>query len=203
MKTVEETLGKYLRPNAVGFVRSLQQENTFDFRITNPRNSKHGDFKFDSRKLPRPVISVNGNLNPDFFLFTFLHEYAHLISFRIYGARVQAHGKEWKDCFRKLLMKSLEKELFPSPIAKAIRNSLDHLKSTTMGNIEIYHALLAYNGESDALILGDLDKGESFIFKGRRFLNEGKRRTRYLCKELSSGKQYLIHGASPVEKYEE
>ncbi len=146
------------------------------------------------------MISVNGNLNKYAFLFTFLHEYAHLLTVRNHGKQVQAHGKEWKECFRSLLRDSLEKNLFPEDISTAIVAELSKLKSTTMGNKQIFKALSRYDeGVDTKIYVEDLTPGTRFRLGERTFVIEKKRRSRYLCTEVKSGKQYLVQGVSPVE----
>lgn len=189
-----------MSPEAVDLFLEYQSSTTFDFRITKPRNSKHGDFKYELKGNKAPVISVNGNLNTHAFLFTFLHEYAHLITVRQHGKAVQAHGKEWKDSFRSLLKESLERKLFPDDVAQAIVSELCKLKSTTMGNKKIFKALSRYDeGREVRTYVEDLLPGTKFRLGERTFVIEKKRRSRYLCTEVKSGKQYLVQGVSPVE----
>ena len=80
--------------------------------ITRKRQSILGDYRHaHSEKNHR--ISVNGNLNKYAFLITLLHELAHLFTYEIFGHRVQAHGKEWKEEFGKILAKFLLHKIFP------------------------------------------------------------------------------------------
>jgi hypothetical protein len=46
----------------------------------------------------------------------------------------------------------------------------------------------------------ELRSGDRFEFNQRIYQMQGKRRTRFLCKDLGSGRQYLFRAATPVRK---
>jgi hypothetical protein len=52
-------------------------------------------------------ISINGDLEPQLFFFVLTHEIAHLITFSA-DRKILPHGKEWKTCYRNLLLESLD-----------------------------------------------------------------------------------------------
>jgi len=64
-------LSKYLSKNGIQLINNCWKKNPFILRISTPRKTKLGDYKYDfiSRK---HYISVNNDLKPDAFLFTFL-----------------------------------------------------------------------------------------------------------------------------------
>ena len=200
MNQFELVFRKYLREDAVAFVIELQQKEPFNLRITKPRNSKHGDYKFHPRGKELATISVNGNLNEQAFLFTFLHEFAHHLSVLNHGHKVQAHGKEWKGNFATLLKEAISKNLFDEDISSAILGEINHLKATTMGNRAIYRLLHKNEMENSTSHIEELSPGDHFRFRDRLFVVEKKRRTRYLCTEKSSGRQFLFQGFTAIEK---
>jgi hypothetical protein len=56
------------------------------------------------------------------------------------------------------------------------------------------------NSESTGYRLEELSKNATFALNNRLFLKLNKRRTRYECKELSSGKIFLVHALATVIK---
>src|SRR5882757_9323108 len=70
--------------------------------ITRERKTILGDYRhatdFDHHR-----ISINGNLNKYAFLITLIHELGHLVTFQQHRNKVAAHGREWKDAYRKVL----------------------------------------------------------------------------------------------------
>ena len=75
-------------------LKKIQSEG-ISFRISSPRKSKLGDYKYIYFKKIH-AISVNIDLSEIQFLITFIHELAHKKCYDIYAGRVSAHGKEWK-----------------------------------------------------------------------------------------------------------
>jgi SprT protein len=199
LNQAESTLSKYLSPRAALHVVQLQKKHPFNLRITKPRNSKHGDYKYELSRKSMASISVNGNLNEQAFLFTFLHEYAHHLCVIHHGSKVKAHGREWKNHFAECLKQAVEMELFTPEMCDAILSEIGSLKASTMGNLKIYKTLRSYD-QVEGYLLQDLEEGDHFKFRDRFFVLGKKRRTRYICSELKSGKQYLFQGVTSVEK---
>ena len=95
-------LQSYLPAGSFDDVVFYLQHYKVHLTISRRRESILGDYRHaHSDKNHR--ISVNGNLNKYAFLITLLHELAHLFTYEQYGHRVQAHGREWKDEFGKIL----------------------------------------------------------------------------------------------------
>ena len=95
-------LQDYLPDGSFDKVLYYLQHHKVHLTISRKRQSILGDYRhahFDKNHR----ISVNGNLNKYAFLITLLHELAHLFTYEKYGHRVQAHGREWKDEFGKIL----------------------------------------------------------------------------------------------------
>ena len=94
--------------------------------VTRARTSVLGDYR-NAIQGKNHRISVNGNLNSYAFLYTLIHEIAHLLVFDQYGHRVASHGKEWKTQFSVLLADFLKMNAFPDDVRKAIGKSLHNL----------------------------------------------------------------------------
>ncbi len=192
-------IAKYFPEEALPFVEGFFREYQFNFRITKKRFSKLGDFRVDSRK-KIPSISVNGNLNPYQFLFTFLHEIAHLIVHVKWETRQPPHGDIWKDTFREILLVGIDLSVFPEELSVIIKKFAKNPKASTSADAQLLKALHKYDKNQNILLLEDIPTNQSFALEnGRRFVKGVKRRTRYLCLALDNRRKYLISGTSQVQ----
>lgn len=200
------TLSKYVPYSAVDpLFDFLTQKHIVKLRIAQSRTTKYGDYKCPHREVAYHQISVNGNLNSYFFLWVLLHEMAHLNTWELYNNRVQPHGREWQEQYRLLIKEYLELGCFDSTLAPMINKYISHIPL----NQALGHTIEAemrkfdedYNPELDTQ-LQQLPVGSRFIIKNnpnRIFESIEKRRTRYKCKEVSSGLFYSILGSTQVK----
>ena len=108
METKSEILSEYLPEASVAKVLSLLDKYPCHLKIVNKRRTKHGDFKrYADGKIQ---ITINNDLNPYRFLFTLIHEFAHLITFEEFK-RVKPHGQEWKRNFKLLMLPFLNPDV--------------------------------------------------------------------------------------------
>ncbi len=164
--------------------------------ISRKRQSILGDYRHaHSDKNHR--ISVNGNLNKYAFLITLLHELAHLFTYEKFGHKVQAHGREWKDEFGKILAKFLLQKIFPADIEKALLHTLQNPAASSCGDEKLLRVLRNYDEQKVGVhLVEQLPTGTLFAIKGGRiFKKEEKVRKRFKCVEIKTGKYYLF---SPV-----
>jgi SprT protein len=185
---------KHVPHNVVHYCYDLWVEHGFQLRITKSRTSKFGDYRFDPADKSH-TISVNHDLNAYAFLVTYIHEVAHLVTYKKHGSKVPPHGKEWKINFRELLLPLCNDLVFPAEVIVPLRKYLMNPKASSCGDPALYKALRMYDKKTEELgltHLSDLKAGTIFIFNQRKFQKEAKRRTRSLCKELPSGRKYLI-----------
>jgi SprT protein len=174
--------------------------------ITRQRKSVLGDYRnkhFDKNHR----ITVNGNLNKYSFLITLLHEIAHLLTFELYGHRVQPHGKEWKHEYGKLLATFLRKNIFPDEIKKALIRTLHNPGASSCSDIDVTRVLRKFDPVSDEThtsgkyLVEELPIGTHFKTDDNRvFVRGNKRRTRFECLELNTKKLYLFSAIYEVEK---
>ena len=189
-------LQDYLPAGSFEAVLYYLQHHKVHLTISRKRQSILGDYRHaHSDKNHR--ISVNGNLNKYAFLITLLHELAHLFTYEIFGHRVQAHGKEWKDEFGKILAKFLLHKIFPPDIEKALMNTLQNPAASSCGDEKLLRVLHNYDEKKAGMtLIEQLPAGTLFAIKGGRiFKKEEKIRKRYKCVEVKTGKYYLF---SPV-----
>ncbi len=164
--------------------------------ITRERQSVLGDYR-NSYGGNNHRISVNGNLNPYAFLITLLHELAHLFTYERFGHRVQAHGKEWKHEFGKVLARFIDKKIFPTDIQQTLIKSLHNPAASSCADEALLRILHQYDKKKEGvLLIESLPSGAVFKIKGGRIFTKAERvRKRFKCIEAATGKVFLF---SPV-----
>ena len=149
-------------------------------------------------------ISVNGNLNQYEFLITLLHELGHLLCYEQYKNRVEAHGKEWKQEYSRLLIQFVAHKIFPPDIERALQSSIRNPAATASGETELLLALRAYNSAPRIgfLTVDELQEGEYFETEnGRVFKKMNRRRKRIACIEIASGLTYSFSAITEVKRW--
>jgi len=192
-------LQKYFTTEMSSFIIKQIDEHNIYLKITPERLSKRGDYKHPYNGLPHQ-ISLNKDDNKYRMLLTWIHEYAHLLTWVKYKNIVKAHGIEWKNSFRFVLLDAMTINLFPADIDKQLY--LQFLKKETFTgqiNTELETVLRKYDNIT-SLILNEIPLGTKFKIKnGMIFLKGEKLRKRYKCIEINTGKVYTIHGFADVE----
>jgi len=168
--------------------------------VTRKRKSVLGDYRHAySGKNHR--ITVNGNLNKYEFLITLLHELAHLLTFEMYGNRVDAHGKEWKSSYSRLLLSFVQQKLFPADIEQALQKSIMNPAATANGETELLMVLRKYNAnvKEGYTTIEEVPVGSLFQTEDGRVFRKGeKRRKRYECIEIKTNRFYSFSPVSEV-----
>lgn len=184
-------LEKHVPPDSLEYCLRLWQEYPFQFTLRQSRVTKLGDFSCRPGQSPR--ITVNGDSHPYIFLLTYVHEVAHLRVHCRLGWKAAPHGREWKDAFRTLCEPLFALAVFPEDVADALRLHLRNPKASSLTDGHLTRVLHQYDEEKrDALRLADLPEGSQFQIRGRWFAKGKLRRTRVLCKEIASRRNYLI-----------
>jgi SprT protein len=194
-------LQSYLPPGSFEEVLYYLQHHKVHLTISRQRQSILGDYRHaHSDKNHR--ISVNGNLNTYAFLITLLHELAHLFTYERFGHRVQAHGREWKDEFGKILAEFLLKKVFPPDIEKALLGTLQNPAASSCGDEKLLRVLHKYDEKAEGVhLLEQLPEGSLFEIKGGRIFKKGEKiRKRYKCIEVKTGRFYLFSAVYEVQK---
>ncbi|SMG22116.1 hypothetical protein SAMN05661096_01258 [Marivirga sericea] len=192
-KQIYHRISRFVPENSVHLAFALWKESPFRFVIAKARNSKLGDF----RKKPGEdwaIITVNENLNPYSFLLTYVHEVAHHRTYEKHKGRVSPHGKEWKNTFIDLMLPFQTAEIFPEDVLKALNRYMQNPKAASLSDIQLAKALKGYDpANPDEISLLELRQGQQFTLENRIFEKHETRRTRVRCKEVRSGKFYLVH----------
>ncbi len=162
--------------------------------VTKRRKSVLGDYRHAGYG-KNHRISINSNLNKYEFLVTLLHELAHLLTFEQYGNRVEAHGKEWKHSYSKLLIDFINRKIFPADIEKALHQSVINPAATANGETALLMVLRKYNEvkREGYFTIAEIPMRSVFQTDDKRvFRKEEKRRTRYICTEIKTGLKYTF-----------
>jgi hypothetical protein len=199
----QRILQRYLPDPFVGMVIDLLMEYTVQFKIVKPRKTKLGDFRAQN-KHGKPQITINGNLNPYSFLVTTLHEFAHLTVYLEFGHRVAPHGKEWKLHYTQLLLPVIDHPETPEVLRAALLKSTTNMKASSCTDQQLQRTLLTFDSRNDNLVpLEELPKNSIFALNGKTFEKGVLRRTRYMCMEVHSKRQYLVSALAHVELIED
>jgi SprT protein len=186
------TLQKHVPSEALRYCHSLWKFCPFELKITRTRQSKVGDFtgRKDSRY---QRITLNHDLNPYLFLFTYVHEVAHLHVYVKYGNKADPHGTEWKDVFKQLMAPLILNTVFPLQILHLVQKHMRNPKASSFADSELTKAFRLFDKHADQYTcLSDIPEGSIFQFQ-RRYFTKGKlKRTRIICREVRSKRNYLI-----------
>lgn len=191
-------LQRHLPKPAISYSLQLWQEKPFTLKVTKSRLTKIGDFT-SKRNAARPQITLNGDLNPYSFLVTYIHEVAHLFVFLNFSQNVEPHGEHWKYAFKRLMSPMLTPHVFPEEILIPLMDHMENPKASSFGDVTLTKALRNFDADAKELvILSEIPEGSIFKLRDRYFQKGKLRRTRVLCKELQSKRQYLVPAEAEV-----
>jgi hypothetical protein len=194
-------ISKYVPSTSVQYCVDIWVTHRFSFKVTRERRSKLGDYRFH-KKQKNHIITVNGNLNPYGFLITFLHEAAHMIHYELKGNNNPPHGVIWKKIFSELMSPLLSPEVFPKELLIPLKKHMINPKASTYSDPNLAKMIKKYDPFQlqYEFFLEELNVGDRFKLNGSMYEKEKKRRTRSLCRDLHSGKRYLISEMAKVKK---
>src|SRR5579871_6266677 len=196
-KKIERILVQHLPAAAVTYCLRLWQELPFEFKLRNNRVSKVGDFTCRHGRTPQ--ITVNKDLHPFLFLMTYVHEVAHWRVHRVHAHKAEAHGTEWKAEFQSLLAPLLTAEIFPEPLLSGLQKHMVSPKASSFSDAALTELFRAVDSrEKNTILLAQIPEGSIFHLQGRWFKKGKLRRTRVLCAEVKTRRQYLVPLDAPV-----
>lgn len=182
---------------SVSYCLQLWQEHPFQLTLRTSRATKVGDFTCRNGNQPR--ITINADSPPFLFLITYVHEVAHLRTHHENGWTTAPHGKEWKDTFRRLCTPLLQLDVFPTELLSALERHLVNPRASSFSDAQLSKALRAFDPRHSAsIILRDIPEGSQFEIRGRWFTRGKQKRTRIVCRDLHSKRNYLIAADAPV-----
>jgi SprT protein len=190
-------LENHVPAGAAEYCLSLWERYRFDFALRKKRVTKIGDFCFEGGKTPR--ITVNQDLQSYLFLTTYIHEIAHLTVHLNHGRRAEAHGREWKEEFQRLLKPLLSEEIYPADLLQALTAHMADPMATTYSDSGLMKIFRKYDDHAlTTTLLADIPRGSIFELRGRWFKKEETKRTRILCQEVKTKKKYLVPADAAV-----
>lgn len=192
---------KLVHPKSINIFQKIIEQHPVIVTISAERKSKLGDFRsYNSKRKDR--ITVNGSMNQDAFMITFIHELAHKVTWDEFKHTVKPHGIEWKRNMFFLFEKFINQNLFSEKVEQAIIKYQHDWKAVSSRMPLLY---LALNPHVERLnLLKDLNPGSQFsIENGRQFIKKKDLRSYCLCKCCKTGDLYKIHQlVSVVENIE-
>ncbi len=184
-------LQSHVPPTSLDYCVALWKESPFELKITKSRQTKVGDFT-SRRTKDHPRITLNNDLNPFLFLVTYVHEVAHLRVYLRFGSRVDPHGEKWKTTFTDLMVPLLWESVFPEEILHELRRHMINPKASSFADTDLTQAFRKFDKNANQMVLSQVPEGSIFKLQGRYFKKGKLRRTRVLCRELQSRKDYLV-----------
>ena len=178
-------------------IKKLIDSENLTIKVVKTRKTKHGDFR--SQKNRKFQITLNQIDNKYRFLITLVHELAHFKVFQSFGNSVNPHGTEWKKTYKFLMLPFLNNLIFPEDVLRHLALHMINPPATTDSDLNLVVALQKHDLIDDKkMFLFEIPEKSIFIHNSSKlFVKLYKRRKRYICKELSSGKKFLF---SPVAR---
>ncbi|MEX0966255.1 MAG: SprT-like domain-containing protein [Bacteroidia bacterium] len=191
---------KYMPEAGLSPAFRLFYEHSCQFKISRARKSKYGDFRPSFRGQPHR-ISVNHNLNPFLFLITYIHEYAHLATWKLHGQKAKPHGTEWKEQFKVLMQPFFQAEVFPQDVTRQLQAYMLNPAAASCTDVKLHRLLRNYDGAIKRLpTLEELPGSCHFEWHdGRIFQKKEKLRKRYRCMEVETKRLYLFSPLAEVK----
>ena len=190
---MEEILYKYLPSESVIPCFELIKNLGIYLKIVNERQSRHGDYQ----RLPNGQHKITINAN----LMTLIHEIAHLVAIEKYGKQIKPHGNEWKTTYQALMKPFLRPEIFPAELLSYLVIHFQNPSASSDTDVHLTLAMRQYDsGERAKYYVFELPTDSLFrTDDGRVFQKGDKKIKRYECKELSTGKRFVIQPHALVE----
>ena len=181
---------RFLSKDFQEYILNIKKNEGFTLVLSNPRKSKLGDYRYN-HKLKSHHITINIDLEPIYFMVTYLHEVAHKMCWDQFKQKAKPHGQEWKNIFVSLLWN------FKSQIK--LSHSDNEIILNFISNPQA--RFNKFNNSDTDLKVSNLKPGSIFELEdGKTFQLIKKRRTRFLCVNTINKNQYTILASTLVTK---
>jgi|TARA_Y100000385_G_scaffold287490_1_gene351876 hypothetical protein len=193
-----DTLQDFIPKAAYDQVAQLLLHDNLVVKIKKERKTRHGDY----RRLPngKHQITINSNLNTYRFLITLIHEIAHFEAYKTYGKMIKPHGLEWKSVFQHLMLPFICPEIFPNDVLPLLAMHFKNPKASSDSDPVLALKLKQYDAPNGKTFIFEVPEGATFrLYNGKLFRKGSKRRTRFECTELASGRLYVFNPNAEVE----
>ena len=190
-------LSSFLTHETIKKINSWEKKFNVKVIVCSPSKSRLG--VFIPKRHDYHVVRINNNLNKYEFLITLIHEIAHASIWEKYGKRVNPHGVEWKEQYKKMMLPFLNPEFFPEDILRPLSNHIINPKASTVRDLELSRILKTYD-ENRSTFISEINDGDEFyIDNGKRFIRMEKLRKNYKCQEISTGKLYRFSPLAEIK----
>jgi len=188
----------YIPKLALARVSELLDNDKLTVKIKKERKTRHGDY----RAMPNGMheISINSNLNPYRFLITLIHEIAHFETYSKFGRTIKPHGLEWKRTFQHLMLPFLNPQIFPLELLPLLAKHFKNPKASSDTDVNLALALKKFDESNNKTYIFEVPLGSDFkLYNGRIFKRGEKKRKRYECIEVRTGRLYLFNPNAEVD----
>lgn len=193
-----DALKNFIPIAAFDQVSQLLLHDNLVVKIKKERKTRHGDY----RRLPngKHQITINSNLNVYRFLITLIHEIAHFEAYKTYGKMIKPHGLEWKSVFQHLMLPFIRPQIFPNDVLPLVAKHFKYPKASSDSDPVLSLKLKQYDAPNGKTFIFEVPEGSTFrLYNGKLFRKGIKRRTRFECTELASGRLYVFNPNAEVE----
>ncbi|MDR2979093.1 MAG: SprT-like domain-containing protein [Bacteroidales bacterium] len=199
-----DKIGNRFPSEAIDFVYDLFSNGHFSLKVSPPRVSKKGDFRYHVQGQKIPLITVNADLCRYEFLLVFIHEVAHYNVFIKYKIQdVRSHGAEWKGEYLLLLQQLLGNCTLPDDIRQAFVKHGQNVKSSSAMDQHLEDVFQKYRTQhKDTTSLSKLKVGDKFILRHELFVVNEFLRTRAICTNMRTKRRFYVQGCTAVIQIE-
>lgn len=192
-----ELLTKYNPESGIPLLKKWFGTHKLHIHISRTRNSKLGDYQ--RKKDGSHKITINHDLQPEFFFFVLTHELAHLIAFEDNkGKRIAPHGQEWKSTFRQMLHESLH--VYDNKLQPHILEFSKSPKANFMASGELVSFFYQDSLTDSEFFMNKLLPKDRFIYRNEAYTIKEKLKKNYLCENENNGRKYIFKAMAKVEK---
>lgn len=191
-----DKLEDHLPAGAMVYIRKWAGGNRMCIDLRNRRHTKLGDYRYETEKQIHR-ITVDRTLKPEIFFFVLTHEIAHMSVRDLFGREIKPHGKEWKSVFGGMLMESIR--IYKSENRPFILRHAQNPRATIGADRHLYTQFFL-SEEEHTLMIQNLNEKQKFKLGKKIFQKGEKRKIRYICKELKTGKLYLVNGQAVADE---
>ncbi len=191
-----ESLEKFLPRAALPHVERWLEDVHILIKIKNSRRTKLGDYRFN-HSFKQHQITIDRELSPEAFFFVLTHEIAHLKVHKLFGSKAKSHGVEWKTIFGNMLLESVK--IYSEKTKSSIFNHARNPRASVGADKYLFQQLFVDENQREKLV-ENIGENQKFRIGKRVFQRGSKRKIRYLCKELNTGRLYLVNGQAIVDE---
>ncbi len=191
-----DSLEKLLPEGALSYVEHWLEDVHVVIKIKNSRRSKLGDYRYDHLS-QKHQITVDRSLKSEAFFFVLTHEIAHLKVQKLFGSKTKSHGVEWKTTFGNMLVESIK--IYSDNTKSSIFHHARNPRASVGADKNLFQQLFVDENLREKLV-ENIEENQKFRIGKRIFERGSKRKIRYLCKELKTGRLFLVNGQAIVDE---